>query len=154
MVEDKFNLDGNAIAKADMHDYKKMKYVCDFLTTFFQKRKNVLIDVACVDCFEHKLEMFEISDKMHTSMPGFCFEKTFAGWENTFTIYWDSKFKCKQIFPIGFHFKFRIEDLPRVINQLSDLSDMEFIQGHNIDEKNALSIFTGHRQYLYKGMML
>lgn len=144
LTEFKFTKDD--FENSEIYDRKKTDYIGNYLVDFFENKKPVLKNhIHLVECFDHGMEEFTMSDDIKGGMHGFCFEHTFGGWENTLALLWNAKFNCGKEFPIGFYFTFRNKDLVKITEELSKLTDLNLARGHKFDEKNMLDIITGCR---------
>jgi len=142
-----FKLTEEAIENTDMYDREGNNYICQYLVDFFKSKKYALKNhIRQIECFDHGMEEFTISDEENYGMHGFCFNKTFGDWENTLFLHWDAKFSCGKKFPIGFYFMFIVKDLVKTTKKLSELSDIRLATGYEFDEKNKLDVITGFRR--------
>ena len=146
-MSNEFKLTKEGIENSEIYDRKKTNYIFNYLVDFFKNKKYVLKNqIRQVECFDHGMEEFTMSDDVKFGMHGFCFEHTFGGWENTLSLHWNAKFNCGKDFPIGFYFAFRIKDLVKITEELCKLTDLQLAGGHEFDEKNKIDVITGFRQ--------
>ena len=141
-----FNLTQQEIEEADIYDREKSTYIHNYLSKFFHTKLSLLNNLAYrIDCYEHGMEEYTTKDRYSAGGHGFCFDNSFGGWENTFSIHLNAIIKCGKDFPIGYYFAYKNRELIPILRELESMTDREIIKGRKWDEKNHLSIITGFR---------